>query len=176
MYEQIKKTLSVKSVVTLVVILSLVFGLALRFICYPIFLLLTPEFQNRNMANKVFKYLNNEEVEGLSELFCPAAKCEAYFQHDIQNLFSRFDGEITDESWKIIRETTSFVYSNDIDHGRLTKMGWKTSYVDIVTTSGEAYTLFLSWYLINDENPEYEGIKSFAIVDGSDYIGVVTDG
>ena len=178
MYEQIKKTLSVKYIVTLVVILSLVFGLALRFVCYPIFLLLTPEIQNRNMANKVFKYLDSGEAEKFSELFCDAAQSDPNFQSNIQAIFSYFDGDFTDESWERIRDTNSFNYGKSIDYGKLTEMHWSTNYKDIVTTSGGSFTFYLSWYLIDDAHPEYEGIEAFTIQctddDVNNYVGILT--
>lgn len=168
MYEN-KKKRRIKLII-IIVIVSL-------FLLYPFTYMGYYEIQRIILVNNAIKYLENGDKDNFMELFCEKSQQQPTFESDVDDIFSLFDGEITKESWKYIKTEEVYMTNTAIDYGKYTLMCSKNTYKNISTTADKSYDIYMYWYIVNESEPELEGIKSFAIkyndTNNEEYCGVL---
>ncbi len=167
MYEN-KKKKRIKPIIIVIVIL---------FLLYPFAHKTFYEIQRVVLINNAFKYLESGDKEKFADLFCDSSKEQPTFESDIDDIFSLFDGEITKESWKNIKTEEVYMTNTAIDYGKYTLLCSKNTYNNISTITDNSYDIYIYWYIVNKNEPQLEGIKSFAIkysgTDKEEYCGVL---
>lgn len=104
-----------------------------------------------------------QHVDNFSDLFCDAARNAPDFNSSIQELFSEFEGEFTDEALEEIHTNYGFHTGTNFDYGKITKMEWSNKYINMNTNSGESYVFYVARYFVNDEYPQYNGVTAFTM-------------
>ncbi len=163
-----------KRIVAAIIIVAIIF-LIIYFV-FPLYFMFSK--QNIKMKDKLFTYLSDKDTEKFTEMFSPAAKADPDFDKNISEIFNLVDGKFTDESWRYIRRTTYSSESYDFDYGRLSKLGWDYTFINIPIDTGKTYNFYVRYTVINDSAPKDKGVNYFASVctdDSDDYVVIASD-
>ena len=148
----------------------------ITYFVFPLYFMLSK--QNIKMKDKLFSYLSDKDTEKFTDMFSPAAKADPDFDENVSEIFNLVNGEFTDESWRYIHRTTYSSESYNFDYGRLSKLGWEYTFINIPTDTGKTYTFYVRYTVINDSASKDKGVNCFAAVstdDSDDYVMIASD-
>ena len=159
-----------KSIALLIVITVIIYFV------FPLYFMFSK--QNIKMKDKLFTYLSEKDTKRFTDMFSPSAKTDTDFDKNISEIFNLVDGELTDESWRYIHRTIYSSESYDFDYGRLSKLEWVYTFINIPTDTGKKYNFYVRYTVINDSTPKDKGVNYFAAVctdDSDDYVVIASD-
>lgn len=165
----------VKKRIAFVIVITIVIFLLIYFV-FPLYYMFSK--QNIKMKDKLFSHLSEKDADSFTDMFSPAVKADTDFDKNISEMFDLVDGEFTDESWRYIHRTMYSSESYDFDYGRLSKLEWEYTFLNIPTDTGKAYNFYVRYTAINDSALKDKGVNYFAAVctDGSDdYVVIASD-
>lgn len=163
-----------KRIAVVIVMVAVIF--LITYFVFPLYFMLSK--QNIKMKDKLFSYLSDKDTEKFTDMFSPAAKADPDFDENVSEIFNLVNGELTDESWRYIHRTTYSSESYNFDYGRLSKLGWEYTFINIPTDTGKTYTFYVRYTVINDSAPKDKGVNCFAAVstdDSDDYVMIASD-
>ena len=163
-----------KRIAVVIVMVAVIF--LITYFVFPLYFMLSK--QNIKMKDKLFTYLSDKDTEKFTDMFSPAAKADPDFDKNISEIFNLVDGKFTDESWRYIHRTTYSSESYNFDYGRLSKLGWEYTFINIPTDTGKTYNSYVRYTIINDSAPKDKGVNYFAAVctdDSDDYVVIASD-
>ena len=163
-----------KRIAVVIVMVAVIF--LITYFVFPLYFMLSK--QNIKMKDKLFSYLSDKDTEKFTDMFSPAAKADPDFDENVSEIFNLVNGEFTDESWRYIHRTTYSSESYNFDYGRLSKLGWEYTFINIPTDTGKTYTFYVRYTVINDSAPKDKGVNCFAAVstdDSDDYVMIASD-
>ena len=163
-----------KRIAVVIVMVAVIF--LITYFVFPLYFMLSK--QNIKMKDKLFSYLSDKDTEKFTDMFSPAAKADPEFDENVSEIFNLVNGELTDESWRYIHRTTYSSESYNFDYGRLSKLGWEYTFINIPTDTGKTYTFYVRYTVINDSAPKDKGVNCFAAVstdDSDDYVMIASD-
>ena len=163
-----------KRIATVIVMVAVIF--LITYFVFPLYFMFLK--QNIKMKDKLFTYLSDKDTEKFTDMFSPAAKADPDFDENVSEIFNLVNGEFTDESWRYIHRTTYSSESYNFDYGRLSKLGWEYTFINIPTDNGKTYTFYVRYTVINDSAPKDKGVYCFAAVstdDSDDYVMIASD-
>ena len=163
-----------KRIAVVIVMVAVIF--LITYFVFPLYFMLSK--QNIKMKDKLFSYLSDKDTEKFTDMFSPAAKADPDFDENVSEIFNLVNGEFTDESWRYIHRTTYSSESYNFDYGRLSKLGWEYTFINIPTDTGKTYTFYVRYTVINDSAPKNKGVNCFAAVstdDSDDYVMIASD-
>ena len=163
-----------KRIAVVIVMVAVIF--LITYFVFPLYFMLSK--QNIKMKDKLFSYLSDKDTEKFTDMFSPAAKADPDFDENVSEIFNLVNGEFTDESWRYIHRTTYSSESYNFDYGRLSKLGWEYTFINIPTDTGKTYTFYVRYTVINDSAPKDKGVNCFVAVstdDSDDYVMIASD-
>ncbi len=111
----------------------------------------------KELSEEVVEYINNDDVEGMKELFCEYYQNNFELEEEIEEFFDSIDGKII---------SYEFEYSGEIGSIRDGKWTKQSSLIDldnIKTDSDNEYHIFISEYLVYKEDKMKEGVFDFEL-------------
>ena len=119
-----------------------------------------PRRQERKTALKVFKYIKNENIDKLVDLFAEDTKDNYDVEEEWEDFFDFIDGHIV--SYGDLEVTASEVW---FDHWKRTYTNMMVVYEDVVTDEGTVYKKLIYCHIIVDEDKDMVGINAFELID-----------
>ncbi|MGN0655591.1 MAG: DUF5104 domain-containing protein, partial [Ruminiclostridium sp.] len=113
----------------------------------------------QKLARDIVECFNNEDIEGLKDMFCDYVKDRHDLDAEISNAFDFLNGRITKWDYEIGPESKS------IEYGRATYLQFVTNLEDISTESDDANTYLISYcyYERCDDYKETEGMTHLVV-------------
>ena len=113
-------------------------------------------------TNDLCSSIKDRDKNAVKNLFSEKVRSEADdIDAQIDKLFAFIDGEVA--AWK--RRELDPMVKDDVEYGQLSKQEWFWVYLK---TEKDVYAMYLSYYPINDFEPESEGIYSLLVVRAAD--------
>lgn len=113
-------------------------------------------------TNDLCSSIKDRDKAAVKNLFSEKARSEADdIDAQIDKLFAFIDGEVV--AWK--RRELDPMVKDDVEYGQISKQEWFWVYLK---TEKDVYAMYLSYYPINDFEPESEGIYSLLVVRAAD--------
>ena len=113
-------------------------------------------------TNDLCSSIKDRDKNAVKKLFSEKACSKAEnIDAQIEELFAFIDGEVV--AWK--RRELDPMVKDDVEYGQISKQEWFWVYLK---TEKDVYAIYLSYYPINELDPENEGIYSLLVVRAAD--------
>ena len=120
---------------------------------------------SKPMSEKVLKYLDTDDVEGLKRMFCEKTIAQTPdLDEQIEAAMEFYEGKTVSHGNTLGSEGES------VDNGVTTKLDMEPHITDIKTDAGGKYNIMIYSYLVYAEDPSKEGISEIDIYTENDTI------
>lgn len=120
----------------------------------------SPEKEGNRYCKRIIECLNENNQEGLKDLFCDVIKNDGATDAEIEEFMAFWDGECTTYSF------TSSPTQESVDHGKQTYVCISPT-MKVQMDNGKEYTLVLHIEFVNNERPDAIGVL-YMIIKNSD--------
>ena len=113
--------------------------------------------ETKNQCEQILDYLSNNDSEGLKDLFCKTVSSESDFDNQLSEALELFDNSVVSYD---IRSTGA---NERIVDGKQSEIHISPHICDIKTDKDKTYSIRYYSYLINVEEPDYQGLSELSI-------------
>lgn len=113
--------------------------------------------ETKNQCKQILDYLSSNDSEGLKDLFCKTVSSESDFDNQLSEALELFDGSVVSYD---IRSTGA---NERIVDGKQSEIHISPHICDIKTDKDKTYCIKYSSYLINVEEPDFQGLSELSI-------------